>query len=106
MKQIVIPIYKLSKANWYNTFVLDKKYQLNYAAGRPQMYDKNSREQKGVRIVKTLEDFLGKERIRKLRVLDVGASTGIIDNILSNYFREVLVTHIVKDQLNFSNKNL
>src|SRR5258708_2756213 len=82
-----------------------KKYQHDYAARRSQMYDKKSREQKGVRIVKTLSHYFGKYKIRSLKVLDVGASTGIIDNILAKNFGKVTGTDIDKKAIKFANIN-
>jgi len=75
-------------------------YQLNYAAGRPQMYDKISRQQKGIRIVKALENHLGS--LQKLKILDVGASTGIIDNELAKYFGKVVGVDIDKQAIKFA----
>ncbi len=82
-----------------------KNYQLEYASGRPQMYDKRSREQKAVRIIKTLSDFFENNKLKNLRLLDVGASTGIIDNILAKSFKEVTGTDIDKDAIKFANEN-
>ena len=36
-----------------------KNYQLDYATGRPQMYDETSRKLKALNIVKILTDFVG-----------------------------------------------
>lgn len=72
-------------------------YQFDYAARRPQMYDVGSREQKGVRMVRTLGHFFGHDKLKELKVLDVGASTGIIDNILAKSFG--VVTGIDIDQV-------
>ena len=80
-------------------------YQLNYASGRPQMYDVASREQKGVRIVKTLESYFGRHRLKKMTVLDVGASTGIIDNILAREFKEVVGIDIDEEAINYAQIN-
>lgn len=82
-----------------------KKYQKDYAAGRPQMYDLKSREEKGVRIIKTIGNFLGKDKIKTLKVLDVGASTGIIDNVLAKNFKHVLGTDIDKEAIKFAKSN-
>ena len=84
---------------------MNRAYQNNYASGRPQMYDNKSREQKGMRIVRTLEDYYGKEKIKKLNVLDVGTSTGIIDNILAKSFGKVTGTDIDKEAIQFASKN-
>jgi len=80
-------------------------YQLGYAAGRPQMYDVESREQKGKRIIKTLENFFGKDELRNKTVLDVGASTGIIDNVLTDEFKNVIGIDIDKEALSHARKN-
>src|SRR5260221_7815388 len=82
-----------------------KKYQEDYAKSRPQMYDKKSREEKGVRIIKTLSDYLGNKNLKSLTVLDVGASTGIIDSVLAKKFKNVVGTDIDKDAVKFANKN-
>ncbi len=71
-----------------------KKYQNEYASIRPQMYDSNSREIKAKHIVLTLEQYYGKGKLKELTVLDIGASTGIIDNYLAKYFKKVVGTDI------------
>lgn len=81
------------------------KYQHNYAAGRPQMYKSESRKEKAVRIVKLLEHYYGKGKLLDLTLLDVGASTGIIDNELANHFKSVIGIDIDKDAIKFAQKN-
>ncbi|MEK7526565.1 MAG: class I SAM-dependent methyltransferase [Patescibacteria group bacterium] len=80
------------------------KYQDNYAAGRPQMYDKKSREEKAKRMVILLGKYFDKEKLKKLTLLDVGASTGIIGNYLAQYFRSVTVADIDKQAIEFAGK--
>ncbi len=60
--------------------------QLNY---RESMYDREARERKAQTMVKILAEFYGEARLTELKVLDIGSSTGIIDNYLSNYFAKV-----------------
>ncbi len=84
---------------------MSMKYQFDYSSKRPQMYDKKSREKKAARIVKTLENYFGNKKIKNLTVLDIGASTGIIDNYLSKYFKKVVGTDIDKDAILFAKKN-
>lgn len=81
------------------------KYQENYAALRPQMYQKKSREVKAIRIVKLLTDYFGKHKLKTLTVLDVGASTGIIDNTLAKHFKNVVGGDIDKTAITFAKKN-
>ena len=77
-------------------------YQFDYAARRPQMYDTKSREQKAMRMVKTLGHYFGHSKLKKLKVLDVGASTGIIDNVLAKNFDSVTGIDIDKVALDYA----
>lgn len=79
------------------------KYQLNYASGRPQMYDRVSREIRAKRIIKTLEDYCGD--LKNLTLLDLGSSTGIIDNILATKFKRVTGCDIDKHAITYASKN-
>ncbi len=49
------------------------------------MYDKKSRKLKALNIKNILTNYYGKEKLKKLSVLDVGASSGIIDFYISKY---------------------
>lgn len=80
------------------------RYQHDYASGRPQMYDVQGRIRKAWRIVKLLEDYYGKKKLKELKVLDVGASTGIIDNELSKHFNQVVGIDIDSDAIDFAKK--
>jgi len=81
-----------------------KKYQLDYAAGRSQMYDVESRKDKARKIVKLLELAVGKDKVSKMRVLDIGGSTGIIDCILSESFKKIIGIDIDKQAIDYANK--
>lgn len=88
----------------YNPLNMQKKYQLEYASSRIQMYDKKTREVKGWRIIKLLEIYYGKERLKELSLLDVGSSTGIIDNILAKKIGKVVGIDIDNSAIKFANK--
>src|SRR5690348_11822844 len=77
-------------------------YQLNYASGRPHMYDVKARERRAIRIVKSLQEYFGKEEIKKLALLDIGSSTGIIDNKLSFNFKSVTGADIDEGAVKFA----
>lgn len=79
-----------------------KDYQLDYAANRPQMYDAVSRERKAYRMVKALEYHFGKDKLKRLNLLDIGSSTGIIDNYLADYFKKVTGTDIDEQGVKFA----
>lgn len=53
------------------------------------MYDVAARERKARTVVAVLEDYLDRS-LKELSLLDIGGSTGIIDNYLSNYFGRVV----------------
>lgn len=76
-----------------------------YSDTRPQMHDFASRKLKGLRIIKTLGDFLGNKNLGKLKVLDVGSSTGIIDSVLATKFGEVWGIDIDKSGVDYAKKN-
>lgn len=75
-----------------------------YSEIRPQMHDLTSRKTKGLRIIKTLEDFLGKKKVGQSKLLDVGSSTGIIDSVLAQKFGEVWGIDIDKVGISFAKK--
>lgn len=83
---------------------LKNEYQYEYASGRPQMYDEYSRIRKGERMVILLRDFFGKEKIRKMTVLDIGGSSGIIDFVLAKHFKRVVCVDIDKGAIAFAKK--
>ncbi len=80
------------------------KLQLNYAAGRSQMYDKGSRIKRADRIVKMFENYYDKGEIKNLTLLDVGSSTGIIDNFLADKFNKVTGIDIDEKAIQFASK--
>jgi 2-polyprenyl-3-methyl-5-hydroxy-6-metoxy-1,4-benzoquinol methylase len=79
-------------------------YQLNYAARKPQMYNKTSRERKSYRIIKILEDYFGKSKLKNLTLLDIGSSTGIMDSILARKLKKVIGIDIDKKAVDFAKK--
>lgn len=80
-------------------------YQLDYASLKPQMYDRKSREKKAIRIIRTLGDYFGEKKLEDLKLLDIGSSTGIIDNFLSGKFKEVYGIDIDEGAVEFAKKN-
>ena len=81
------------------------KYQLNFSDLKPLMFDKKSREQRGVRIFRVIKNHLGNKTLKNLSVLDIGSSTGIIDNFLSKKFKRVVGIDIDKKAIKFAQKN-
>lgn len=79
--------------------------QKDYSQIRPQMHDFKSREIKAKRIIATLNDYLGKSKIKECSVLDVGSSTGIIDSILAKSFNKVYGIDIDQSGIKFAQNN-
>jgi 2-polyprenyl-3-methyl-5-hydroxy-6-metoxy-1,4-benzoquinol methylase len=69
------------------------------------MFDQASRKNRGQKIINILSDFAGKKNLKKLRVLDLGCSTGIIDYFLANHFREIVGVDIDRNAIKFAQKN-
>ena len=83
---------------------MKRKYQEDYASNRPQMYDDHSRVQKAKRIPLLVKHHLKIRSLKKIKALDVGASTGIIDNELAKYFGQVVGTDIDNEAIKFAKK--
>lgn len=81
-----------------------KAYQFDFAHEWPSMYDKAAREQKAHRIIKVLEDYYGKGQLKNLTVLDIGSSTGIMDNILAPKFKKLVGTDIDEGGIAYAKK--
>lgn len=77
----------------------------DYSSIRPQMHDLKSRGLRAKRIIATLSDYLGKNKIIKSKLLDVGSSTGIIDNFLAQKFGEVWGIDIDQSGIEFAKNN-
>lgn len=86
-------------------------YQKEYAASRSQMYDITSRKLKASNIVKILTDYFGVNKLKRLNVLDVGASSGIIDSYVASFVKNLVgididETAIKHAKEKFKRKNL
>jgi len=82
----------------------DNKYQRNFSHKYPELYNFTEREQKAKKIIAVLKDFL-KIDLGKLRLLDIGSSTGIMTNFLSKHFYETIGIDIDEQGVKFSNDN-
>ncbi len=80
-------------------------YQLEYSSIEPKMFNRLSRKQKAKRLLKTLQFFYGKKSFKHFKVLDLGCSSGIIDNFLAKYFQSVTGIDIDKKAVGFAKKN-
>lgn len=69
------------------------------------MYDLASRVERGRRIVKLLGLHFGRGKLKQLKVLDVGSSTGIIDNEVAKSVGSVVGCDIDSKGIDFARKN-
>ena len=67
----------------------ERAYQHNFSVSSPAMHDFDGRRRKAATMVTVLRDYF-EVPLQRLRVLDVGGSTGIIDDYLANHFGSVI----------------
>jgi 2-polyprenyl-3-methyl-5-hydroxy-6-metoxy-1,4-benzoquinol methylase len=78
--------------------------QLGYSAIHSDVYfGQGNRERKALTIVAILQDYLG-EKLKQSNILDVGASTGYIDNVLADFSASVEGLDIDEGAINFANE--
>lgn len=68
------------------------------------MYNKAARERKASTMLRVLQHSLGEENTGQLSLLDVGASTGILDNFLSRSFSKVTGIDIDSNAIDYAVK--
>lgn len=90
---------------------MTRGYQYGFSSTGTAMYDVRGREKKARTMVAVLEDFLGRDRLQSLSLLNVGGSAGIIDNYLADHFAEVIgldidAPAVAYAQANFTKANL
>lgn len=68
-----------------NKLLPDYKYQLDFAAIHSKLYNIPQRKIKAQKIASVLQDFYHSD-LKNKTMLDIGASTGIMTNLLSSYF--------------------
>ncbi|MEH6588512.1 MAG: class I SAM-dependent methyltransferase [Halioglobus sp.] len=68
---------------------MSRDYQYSYSKLRPSVFDSDKRRRKAITIVKVCQDFLQTDDLAQLSLLDVGSSSGIIDNYLADFFGQV-----------------
>jgi 2-polyprenyl-3-methyl-5-hydroxy-6-metoxy-1,4-benzoquinol methylase len=69
------------------------------------MYNREARERKAITLLAVLQDFLQRTDTSNLTLLDMGSSTGIIDNFLADHFNQVTGVDIDEEAVEFANKS-
>ena len=68
---------------------MTREYQHNYSELKPAVFNTDVRERKAETIVRICRDFAGQRAIEEMHLLDIGSSSGIIDNYLADHFGQV-----------------
>ena len=68
---------------------MTRNYQNNYSELKAAVFDTDMRSRKANTIVRVCRDFVDPGDLKDLHVLDVGSSSGIIDNYLADHFGQV-----------------
>ncbi len=84
---------------------MTRAYQHNYSSIKPSVFDSEARQKKALTLVRVCQDFLQRESLDDLCLLDVGSSSGIIDNYLADHFQNVAGIDIDKPAVSFANDN-
>lgn len=81
-----------------------KEYQLNYSKINTSLFDRDIRKIKAEKISKIIKDFLQKDPLQ-CRCLEIGCSTGINTNYMSNTFAECIGIDIDENAVKFGHSN-
>ncbi len=90
---------------------MERDYQYNYSELKPAVFDDQKLVRKAETILRVCEDFAGRDSLRQFDLVDVGSSSGIIDNFLADHFGSVLgldidETAMAHAQKSFNKSNL
>lgn len=66
-----------------------RPYQYNFSSNPAGRYDVSGRQQKAKTMVAVLEDFMQRS-LHELSLLDIGSSSGIVDEYLADYFKSLV----------------
>ena len=81
----------------------ERGYQHNFSRMvEGAMYNHHVRERKAKTILAILQDFLNQNLLSSLCLLDVGSSTGIIDNFLADHSLKVTGIDIDKEAIEYA----
>ena len=78
-------------------------YQYNFSSQHRILYDARQREQKANKIFSVLSSYLGE--LGNLSLLDVGCSTGIMTNLLSERFQHTTGIDIDDEGVHYAQRN-
>jgi 2-polyprenyl-3-methyl-5-hydroxy-6-metoxy-1,4-benzoquinol methylase len=68
----------------------DRSYQYDFSVGNPAMHSFEGRRAKAMTMLAVLGEAIGEERLARARVLNIGCSTGIIDEAFAPHVDRIL----------------
>lgn len=85
---------------------MERGYQYDFASmHKDKLYDESNRIKKADTMIAILSEVYGQQQLKSLKLLDVGASTGIIDHYLSGFFGQVTGIDIDEQAIGFATQN-
>ncbi|MET1253779.1 class I SAM-dependent methyltransferase [Aliikangiella maris] len=76
-------------------------YQFDFSANSDAMYDVEQRQRKAKTMIAVLQDYF-EQPLEQFNLLNLGGSTGIIDEYLSRYFQQVTGVDIDEPAINYA----
>ena len=83
---------------------MHRGYQYGFSDKGDEMFDQSGRQKKAITMIKILSDFL-ETPLDELSVLNVGGSTGFIDEYLSRYCKSVIGVDIDEKAISYARQN-
>lgn len=80
------------------------KKNIEFSKFNPEMYDRKGRIRVAKQILKVLQDHTDNLKLKKMRVLDMGCSTGFITNYLANYVKEIVGIDVDREGIEFAGR--
>lgn len=92
---------------WNRGFAMGERgYQYDFSVDNPAMHCAQGRTRKAVTMLAVLAEHLGPERLADARVLNLGCSTGMIDEAIAGQVREVVGIDIDQVAVDAANKRV
>lgn len=77
--------------------------QYNYSQNHQYLYDLQKRQLKAKTMLSVLQEYYRPEQLKTMKLLSIGASTGIIENALAPYLNEIIGIDIDSQAIQFAN---
>lgn len=82
-----------------------RDYQLNFSDNSPGMFNQLGRQRKAITMVAVLKEYINDD-LENLSLLNIGGSSGIIDEVLAQSFNQVVSIDIDEKAVAFANQHI